>query len=348
MSDARDLKPNAIFDDLKAGRILLVDVREPSEFANQRIHGALLMPLSTFEPKALPIDSARRIVFQCGSGKRSRMALDLFMAATGADAPHMDGARVEAADTATARSRLQGVVSRLLVDEGSVVKTGDLIAVITDATIDPQMASLESRTAGLKAQAKQSAEDVARAEGLAAQGFYPTAHLDTERTALDVLRRSITSAEAEQRALAARRAEGRILAPADAKVTAVNVVTGSIVSPGDVIASFATLSGIVRLSLPERHAAQLKEGETVTLKMPSRDSIVRTATIMKIYPELRDGAVVADATVTGGRAGTCRRAASHAGAGRLCFDTIRRRLHSREGWRHVCRRACGAFGAIGK
>ena len=34
--------------------------------------------------------------------------------------------------------------------------------------------------------------------------------------------------------------------------------------------------------------------------MPSRDSIVRTATIMKIYPELRDGAVVADATVTGG------------------------------------------------
>tara|TARA_R110002020_G_scaffold316899_2_gene532422 strand:- start:233615 stop:234592 length:978 start_codon:yes stop_codon:yes gene_type:complete len=209
-------------------------------------------------------------------------------------------ARVEAADTATARSRLQGVVSRLLVDEGSVVKTGDLIAVITDATIDPQMASLESRTAGLKAQAKQSAEDVARAEGLAAQGFYPTARLDTERTALDVLRRSITSAEAEQRALAARRAEGRILAPADAKVTAVNVVTGSIVSPGDVIASFATLSGIVRLSLPERHAAQLKEGETVTLKMPSRDSIVRTATIMKIYPELRDGAVVADATVTGG------------------------------------------------
>ncbi|MBU1287771.1 MAG: rhodanese-like domain-containing protein [Alphaproteobacteria bacterium] len=91
MSDARDLKPNPIFDDLKAGRILLVDVREPSEFANQRIHGALLMPLSTFEPKALPIDSARRIVFQCGSGKRSRMALDQFMAASGADAAHMDG-----------------------------------------------------------------------------------------------------------------------------------------------------------------------------------------------------------------------------------------------------------------
>jgi rhodanese-related sulfurtransferase len=91
MSDARDLAPNTIFDDLKAGRVLLVDVREPAEFANQRIHGAVLMPLSTFEPKALPTDGARRIVFQCGSGKRSRKALDTFVAATGADAAHMEG-----------------------------------------------------------------------------------------------------------------------------------------------------------------------------------------------------------------------------------------------------------------
>lgn len=91
MSDAKDLAPNAIYDGLKAGRILLVDVREPAEFANQRIHGALLMPLSTFEPKALPTDGARRVVFQCGSGKRSRKALDTFVAATGVDAAHMAG-----------------------------------------------------------------------------------------------------------------------------------------------------------------------------------------------------------------------------------------------------------------
>ncbi len=91
MSDARDLAPNAIFDDLKAGRVLLVDVREPAEFANQRIHGAVLMPLSTFEPKALPTDGSRRVVFQCGSGKRSRKALDSFVAETGVDAAHMAG-----------------------------------------------------------------------------------------------------------------------------------------------------------------------------------------------------------------------------------------------------------------
>lgn len=89
MADDRDLSPATVFEDLKAGKILLVDVREPNEFAFERIHGALLHPLSTFEPKAIPTDSGRRIVFQCGSGKRSRAALDAFMAATGADAAHM-------------------------------------------------------------------------------------------------------------------------------------------------------------------------------------------------------------------------------------------------------------------
>tara|TARA_R110001606_G_scaffold8465_8_gene37328 strand:- start:659 stop:1081 length:423 start_codon:yes stop_codon:yes gene_type:complete len=91
MTDSRDIAPAAIFDDLKAGRVLLVDVREPAEFANQRIHGAVLMPLSTFEPKALPTDGSRRIIFQCGSGKRSRNALDTYCAATGVDAAHMAG-----------------------------------------------------------------------------------------------------------------------------------------------------------------------------------------------------------------------------------------------------------------
>ena len=68
-----------------------IDVREPAEFAAGRIHGALLHPLSTFEPKAIPTDGSRRVIFQCGSGKRSRQALEAYMAATGADAAHLEG-----------------------------------------------------------------------------------------------------------------------------------------------------------------------------------------------------------------------------------------------------------------
>ena len=209
-------------------------------------------------------------------------------------------ARIEAGDTATARSRLQGVVSRLTIDEGDVVSANQVVAVVTDGTLAPQLAALSSRIQGLESQIRQAEEDLARNEALFKEGFFPKARLDEQRTGLDVLKRNLSSAQSERRALSARQAEGQIRAPADSRVTKVNVVEGSIVSPGEVIASFATLDGIVRLSLPERHAAQMAEGETVTLRLPARDGDLQTATIVKVYPELRNGEVIADATVPGG------------------------------------------------
>lgn len=209
-------------------------------------------------------------------------------------------ARIEAGDSATARSRLQGVVSRLSIDEGDVVAAGDLVALVTDDTIAPQLSAIGSQIEGLQSRIRQSEADLARNEALFEDGFYPRAMLDEQRTQLEVLQRNLATAQAERRALQARQSEGRILSPADARVTAVNVVEGSIVSPGEVIASFATLNGVVRLSLPERHASQIAEGETVSLRLPGRGGDVRTATIVKVYPELRNGAVIADATVQGG------------------------------------------------
>ena len=209
-------------------------------------------------------------------------------------------ARIEAGDTATARSRLAGVVTRLNVVEGQIVKAGDLVAIVTDNTLNPKLSALGSNIEGLKSQVKQAESDIARNEELLAKGFYARARLDEEKTSLDVLKRSLASATAERRALSAREAEGHILAPAEAHVTDVSVVQGSVVSPGDVLASFSTVNGVVRLALPERHAATIRQGETISLRLPSRSDEVRSATIIKIYPELRQGAIVADARVEGG------------------------------------------------
>jgi rhodanese-related sulfurtransferase len=70
-----DMTPAEVRAALAAGEILLVDVREPAEFAAERIHGAVNFPLSTFDAGALmaTLDPAR-VVLQCGSGKRSGMA----------------------------------------------------------------------------------------------------------------------------------------------------------------------------------------------------------------------------------------------------------------------------------
>jgi rhodanese-related sulfurtransferase len=53
------------------GRYLLVDVREPNEVAAEAYPGAVVVPLSTFDPFAIPDPGGQQVVFACRSGKRS-------------------------------------------------------------------------------------------------------------------------------------------------------------------------------------------------------------------------------------------------------------------------------------
>ncbi|ACK49649.1 Rhodanese domain protein [Methylocella silvestris BL2] len=62
---------------LADGSILLVDVREPNEFAAGHIPGSTLNPLQSFDPSRLPRAEGKRVVLSCRSGKRSLTALDL-------------------------------------------------------------------------------------------------------------------------------------------------------------------------------------------------------------------------------------------------------------------------------
>jgi rhodanese-related sulfurtransferase len=71
----RELSPVDVDQLLRDGKILLIDVREPPEYAVERIKGALLFPLSSFDPAALPAAGDGEVVFHCGSGKRSAMAV---------------------------------------------------------------------------------------------------------------------------------------------------------------------------------------------------------------------------------------------------------------------------------
>jgi rhodanese-related sulfurtransferase len=67
----RDLTPEEVARGLEAGRIVLVDVREPNETELERFPGAVLVPLSVFDPAAIPEPSGREVVFACRSGRRS-------------------------------------------------------------------------------------------------------------------------------------------------------------------------------------------------------------------------------------------------------------------------------------
>ena len=88
--ELRDMTPTEVRDALHRRAIVLIDVREPQEYVTERIHGALLSPLSSFDPRALPVGE-RTVVLHCGSGKRSAMAVAKCIEAGVPVTAHMKG-----------------------------------------------------------------------------------------------------------------------------------------------------------------------------------------------------------------------------------------------------------------
>ena len=66
-----DLMAEEVSRGMADGRYLLVDVREPNEVAVEAYPGAVVVPLSTFDPRAIPDPQGKQVVFACRSGKRS-------------------------------------------------------------------------------------------------------------------------------------------------------------------------------------------------------------------------------------------------------------------------------------
>jgi rhodanese-related sulfurtransferase len=87
----RDLTPEEVARGLTEGRMLLVDVREPNETALERYPGAVILPMSCFDPAAIPDPGTRQVVFACRSGRRSVTASQACQAAGLAYDCHLAG-----------------------------------------------------------------------------------------------------------------------------------------------------------------------------------------------------------------------------------------------------------------
>lgn len=72
----KDLDIDEVKTGLEDGSILIVDVREPHEFAAGHIPGSVSRPLSQFDPADLPNVPGKRIVLSCAAGVRSLRALE--------------------------------------------------------------------------------------------------------------------------------------------------------------------------------------------------------------------------------------------------------------------------------
>jgi multidrug efflux pump subunit AcrA (membrane-fusion protein) len=144
-----------------------------------------------------------------------------------------------------------------------------------------------------------------RAEQLFRSGTAPQSRVDAARTEVEVLTNQLAAAEAARAVVEQQAREGEVLAPATGRVLSVPVTPGSVILAGEEIARVAGGGTFLRLSLPERHAAKIVEGDTVTVgtrAISSGDQAMvatREGKLAKVYPEIRDGRVEADVEVEG-------------------------------------------------
>lgn len=83
--------PEAIKDWYDNNEIVLVDVRETSEFDKEHIPGALLLPMSKFDPEMFPNVPGKKVILHCAIGKRSEAAGKMLLGEGHPGAIHMTG-----------------------------------------------------------------------------------------------------------------------------------------------------------------------------------------------------------------------------------------------------------------
>jgi len=206
-------------------------------------------------------------------------------------------ATVETADVVSARARIGGTVTSLAVDEGTGVKEGQSIAIVGDPKLSLRLQALDARIRSMAAQHKLAKTALQRSRKLKESGTIAQKQLDEAETAMDVVDRDLQALNAERAVVSQQRDEGTVKAPSAGRVTKVHVTQGAVILPGEPVATIAAKGFILRLNLPERHARFAKVGDAVLVGEDT--SPARTGLIQQVYPEIRQGRVVADVAVEG-------------------------------------------------
>jgi RND family efflux transporter MFP subunit len=213
--------------------------------------------------------------------------------------------QVESRIVVPARARIGGAIRELHVTQGDHVTEGQAIAVVVDDKLPLQLNAADAKIEALNSQLDNARTQLDRAQQLRATGTGTQVSLDQAKMQFEVTMNQMAAAKAEKTVIEQSAREGTVFAPAAGRVLTVPVTLGSVILPGEQIARIAPGPYYLRLSLPERHAAEIVQGSDVLVGergLTQTQDLLPTAhrgRIVKVYPEIVDGRVIADVEVQG-------------------------------------------------
>lgn len=212
-------------------------------------------------------------------------------------------ATVRSRDRIEARVRTPGSIVNLKVSEGDHVEPGQVLALVADPKIALRIRALDAQIAAADSRVETAKTEYERAEQLRVRGVSPQQRVDQAKTAFEVATNDAKAVRSERLVAEQQVTEGQVLAPAAGRVLKVPVTEGSVVMPGESVATIAANQYVLRLELPERHARFMKKGDAVLVGQrglaTTSSEVAASGKIMQVYPELQSGRVLADAEVPG-------------------------------------------------
>ena len=158
-----------------------------------------------------------------------------------------------------------GMVSRVLVDAGDWVRTGQTLATVDPAVQAATTAQMQAQIASAVANAKLAQSNLDRAQALVSRGFISKADIDSRTASRDAANAAVRLAQAQYREQSARLGRLDIRAPAAGLVLARNVEAGQIVSSGSNALFSIAMDGTLEMQakLAEQDIAGLHVGMAV-------------------------------------------------------------------------------------
>ncbi len=210
-------------------------------------------------------------------------------------------ATVEPVHELIARARIGGTIASLSIKEGDRVAAGSQVASVADPKLVLQGQALNSRIDSQQSQRDKAQSDYDRAVELQRRGVNTQVQVDAARTALDVAERTLDAMRSDRDVIAQQMKEGEVLAPGAGRVLRVPVSEGSVILPGETIATIAEDHYILRLQLPERHARFMRAGDVVKIggRGLAEDGVRSEGRVRIVYPEIQGGRVIADVEAPG-------------------------------------------------
>lgn len=189
-----------------------------------------------------------------------------------------------------------GRVTRVLVDAGSWVKAGQVLATVDSSVQAQQAVQLSASIAAARANASLAQSNLDRAQGLVAGGFVSKADLDAKRAARDSANAQVRVTQAQLGAARAQIGQLAVRAPTAGLILSRNVEVGQIVSPGNGGLFRLALGGAMemRASMSQQDLASIHVGMPATVTpLGSSETLSGSVRLVSpiIDPQSRQGEV---------------------------------------------------------